>query len=383
MALSKTQKIELFMTGIGVLTNVFIIYFAAIIGYPLLIALPIAGTNIYEYFLDNVGVNINDGKVYFVFTLLVMAIGFSMTYRRVHRKYNYIQLDKIIQHLHYIAEGNFDTRVPEIQNTQLQPVVWSINQLVDATVQALDNQKKYEKTKDELIANVSHDIRTPLTSTIGYLDVIVNHKYDTEKQKEHYINIAYKKAKTMKTLVEDLFLYTDSLQQSYHIQCVEIPIYFYLEQLAAEFELTAQEKGINIVVEVEPADLQVCFDADKMARVFANLISNAIKYGHGADRIRLIAYEQVEQQQNIFEVCNNGQVLEAGEEDKIFERSYRTEKSRNAKEPGSGLGLAIVKNMIHLHQGEIYALVENNETVFRMTMPKKIKKGETDENSEI
>lgn len=364
------------MTGIGILTNVFVIYFAVIVGYPLLIALPIAGTNIYEYFLDHVGININDGNVYLIFTLLVMAVGFSLTYRRVQRKYNYIQLDKIIHHLHYIADGHFDTRVPEIQNKQLQPIVWSINQLVDATVRAMNNQKKYEKTKDELIANVSHDIRTPLTSTIGYLDVIVNHKYDTEKQKEHYINIAYQKAKTMKTLVDDLFLYTDSLQQTYHIQCVEIPISFYLEQIAAEFELNAKQKGINILVEVEPADLTVYFDPDKMARVFANLISNAIKYGHGADRIRLIASENLEHDAHVFEVRNNGQVLEAGEEDKIFERSYRTEKSRNAKEPGSGLGLAIVKNMLHLHQGEIYALVENDETVFRMTMPKKIEKGE-------
>ena len=368
--LTKSQKLELYLSGIGVLTNVFLIYFAIIILYPFVIALPIMGTNIYEYFLDNVGVNINDGMVYFIFTLLVVIFGFYFSYRKVKKKYDYMQLDNVIQQLHYIAEGHYDYRVPDLPNQELQPIVNSINQLVGSTVRALENQKKFEQTKDELIANVSHDIRTPLTSTIGYLDVVINGQYDTEKQRDHYINVAYTKAKTMKTLVDDLFLYTDSLQTSYNINPIEVPILLYFQQLAADFELQAQEKGINIVINCEPEDLIVCFDVDKMARVFFNLLSNAFKYGRGADRIRLIAYEDLEEQKNIFEVRNNGQVLEAGEEEKIFERSYRTEKSRNAKEPGSGLGLAIVKNMINLHNGEIYALVEDSETVFRIILPK-------------
>lgn len=124
---------------------------------------------------------------------------------------------------------------------------------------------------------------------------------------------------------------------------------------------------MEIVVDVYPEDLFVEIDVDKMARVFSNFISNAFKYGRG-DLIRLHAYTSEDGSKIYLETRNNGEVLQESEYQNIFERSYRTEKSRTSEIPGSGLGLSIVKNMVGLHNGLVYATVEDNETVFRIQL---------------
>lgn len=363
--LSRSQQIDLIRYASSILSIVFFVYLGIILGFGVVINTRmefLRGGNLFQFFqLWNIPYNQ-------IITIITLSIGGIITYRRVIRQRNMMKLARALEHLNYISENSkYDYRIESADIGELTGIIDSINRLVESTEHSLVEERRAEETKDELIANVSHDIRTPLTSTIGYLDAVIHHQYQSEEEKDNYIAIAYDKAKLMRTLVNDLFLYIESGQATYTIETQSIPIKFFFEQLAAEFELTGNEQGVDIVVEVYPEDLFVQIDVDKMARVFSNLISNAFKYGFG-NVIRLRAYTSADEASVFLETRNNGEILEESEYKSIFERSYRTEKSRTSEIPGSGLGLSIVKNIVGLHGGIVFAAVEENETVFRIKL---------------
>lgn len=196
---------------------------------------------------------------------------------RLLRRYHQMQLRHIIGELHYIANGNYDYRIPFELRGDLSRVVSSINGLVDSTVAAIEDERRIEKSKDELITNVSHDIRTPLTSIIGYLGLIEDGQYRSQEDLLKYTHIAYTKAKQMKSLVEDLFEYTKVRQPAVPVNMISFDMVQLLEQLAVDFELEASQKNIEIVVISESDHLMMDGDTEKLVRVFNNLISNGLK----------------------------------------------------------------------------------------------------------
>ncbi|XJS10711.1 sensor histidine kinase [Aerococcaceae bacterium WGS1372] len=363
--LTRSDKIDLIGIASSTLAIVFFVYLGIILGLSIVINTRLDfldGINLFQFFrLWRVPYNQ-------IITVITLSIGGWITHRRVTRYKRIFMLKHALDNLNYISDtGMYNHRIENANLGNMSAFISSMNRLIESTQHSLEEERRSEKTKDELIANVSHDIRTPLTSIIGYLDVIVHQQYQSEEERDRYIQIAYEKAKAMRTLVNDLFLYIESGQATYEVQAQPIPIKLFFEQLAAEFELTANQQGIEIVVEVEPEDLQAMIDVDKMARVFSNFLSNALKYGFG-DLIRLRAYTNPEKTKLFLETRNNGEVLKESEYNNIFQRSYRTEKSRTSEIPGSGLGLSIVKNIVSLHEGIVYATVEDDETVFRIQL---------------
>ena len=301
------------------------------------------------------------------FAVVMIFLGIGLTYWQMKRKISTIHLNHLLEYLTYIARGNYQLRIPDMQVDELSEIVRSVNSLVDSTVHAMEEERRIEKTKDELIANVGHDLRTPLTSIIGYLGLIENKRYQSEEQLLEYTHIAYQKAMSMQVMVNDLFDYAASRLVSYEVTPEEVHLDFFFEQLAAEFELEAAEKNIEIEINVMPKNLIVYFDPEKMARVFNNLLSNALKYGHGATKIKMNA-NLIDDDQIIMDVVNNGELLKLEELEKVFRRSYRADTSRNSAIPGTGLGLGIARNIVELHNGIIYAMIENNDMIFRIEM---------------
>ena len=274
-----------------------------------------------------------------------------VVYWRLIRRYRQMQLRHVIEELHYIADGHFDHRIPFVVKTDLQKVIDSINALVDSTVASMEEERQIEQSKDDLITNVSHDIRTPLTSIIGYLGLLKSSELNEDQTK--YIQIAYDKALQMKALAEDLFEYT-TLRSSTNNKLVLTPLHVnsMLEQVAAGFELEAEKKNIAFNVVTRPRDLVIDADAKMIVRMLNNLISNALKYGHGATEINLIA-NKVNNEFVELRVENNGEQIPKKSLQKIFDRFYRVESSRNLKTGGTGLGLAITKSIVDLHGGNI------------------------------
>lgn len=286
---------------------------------------------------------------------------------RLIRRYRQMQLRHVIEELHYIADGHFDHRIPFVVKTDLQKVIDSINALVDSTVASMEEERQIEQSKDDLITNVSHDIRTPLTSIIGYLGLLKSSELNEDQAK--YIKIAYDKALQMKALAEDLFEYT-TLRSSTNNKLVLAPLHVnsMLEQVAAGFELEAEKKNITFNVVTRPRDLVIDADAKMIVRMLNNLISNALKYGHGATEINLIA-NKVNNKFVELRVENNGEQIPKKSLQKIFDRFYRVESSRNLKTGGTGLGLAITKSIVDLHGGTIKCQSRSELTSFIIQLP--------------
>ena len=290
-----------------------------------------------------------------------------VVYWRLIRRYRQMQLRHVIDELHYIADGHFDHRIPFVVKTDLQKVIDSINALVDSTVASMEEERQIEQSKDDLITNVSHDIRTPLTSIIGYLGLLKSSELNEDQTK--YIQIAYDKALQMKALAEDLFEYT-TLRSSTNNKLVLTPLHVnsMLEQVAAGFELEAEKKNIAFNVVTRPRDLVIDADAKMIVRMLNNLISNALKYGRGATEINLIA-NKVNNEFVELRVENNGEQIPKKSLQKIFDRFYRVESSRNLKTGGTGLGLAITKSIVDLHGGNIKCQSTSELTSFIIQLP--------------
>lgn len=300
--------------------------------------------------------------------VVVMLVGDAIVvYWRLIRRYRQMQLRHVIEELHYIADGHFDHRIPFVVKTDLQKVIDSINALVDSTVASMEEERQIEQSKDDLITNVSHDIRTPLTSIIGYLGLLKSSELNEDQAK--YIKIAYDKALQMKALAEDLFEYT-TLRSSTNNKLVLAPLHVnsMLEQVAAGFELEAEKKNIAFNVVTRPRDLVIDADAKMIVRMLNNLISNALKYGHGATEINLIA-NKVNNKFVELRVENNGEQIPKKSLQKIFDRFYRVESSRNLKTGGTGLGLAITKSIVDLHGGTIKCQSTSELTSFIIQLP--------------
>ena len=301
----------------------------------------------------------------------VMAIADAIVvYWRLIRRYRQMQMRHVIGELHYIADGHLNHRIRLEVNPDLQRVVTSINALVDSAVASMAEERKIEASKDELITNVSHDIRTPLTSIIGYLGLIEDKQYHNDQDLLKFVHTAYLKAGQMKVLVEDLFEYTKVRSQGTKLNNTQFDMAAMLEQLSASFELDANKKHVEFEVSADPNPLMMTADAEKLSRVFNNLVINAFKYGKGAKHIYLDA-KQMSADEVVIRISNDGEPVPKKSLNMLFERFYRVESSRSKATGGSGLGLAIAQSIVQLHGGYIYAESSSELTSFVMHLPMK------------
>lgn len=370
MRLTRSERSELIVEAIITMSLIFLLYLSALLIYRQAIDYKLNFFGLDTTLRHMLGLTRQQIIVsVYIFSLASCVVAILVTNWRVKRRINQMKLAHILDYLKYIAQGHYEIRIPQTDLGEMDEVVSSINHLVDSTVRAIEEERKIEKSKDELITNIGHDIRTPLTSVIGYLGLIENQQYHSQEELARYAHVAYRKAQQMQSLVQDLFTYTATRQTTTEIRPVQVQVLRFMEQLVADFELSAREKTIELRLDIRPKNLVASFDVDKMARVFHNLLSNALKYGIGAHYIELLAYQ--EEDYIYFKVKNDGQPLDQSELEDIFQRSYRADQSRSANQPGTGLGLAIVRNIVELHHGRVYAEVDGQETIFTIEIPQK------------
>lgn len=294
----------------------------------------------------------------FMFSIVFMVL-FSW------RKFAYIgQLNRAVAH---IADGNFDDEVPVRQRNELGDLAEQTNRLVARLKTSLDEERRAEQTKNELITNVSHDLRTPLTSILGYLGLVDQDRYRDEVELRHYISIAYDKSQRLHVLINDLFDYTRMRNGAIPLRKVKVNLTELIGQLLVHHRLMLQEAGMRGELASAQADISVSGDPDKLVRVFENLLSNAVAYGREGKRIDFGVRRMDEEA--IVEVVNYGEPIPTTDLPYIFDRFYRVDKSRTAHDGGSGLGLAIVKSIVELHGGQIEAESDSRRTAFRVRLP--------------
>ena len=226
--------------------------------------------------------------------------------------------------------------------------------------------KEEASRKNDLIAYLAHDLKTPLTSVIGYLALLDEAQDMPIEQKTKYVNIALSKALRLEKLINEFFDITRYNLQQIDLEKESINLCHMLVQMTDEFYPLLNAHGNQTEVCVDE-DVTVYGDSMKLARVFNNILKNAIYYSYPDTTIKIWA-ESTDTDVWIY-FCNKGKTIPAGKLNSIFEKFFRMDEARSTNTGGAGLGLAIAKEIITLHGGKITAESENESTTFRISLP--------------
>ncbi|MBQ6819850.1 MAG: HAMP domain-containing histidine kinase [Clostridium sp.] len=267
-----------------------------------------------------------------------------------------------------INSGDLEYTLGNIGEREVKELVENINKIKDGYKISLNEQIKNEKLKTELISNVSHDLKTPLTSIINYVNIL-NDPNITEEERKDYLMILDKNSKRLKTLIEDLFEASklNSGKMKLEKKCLDIVSLVY--QGIGEYSNLYEEKNIEFKVNSTDEEIILKLDGKLMSRVFENLIVNALKYSLNNTRVYINIIDNENYVDISFKNISNYE-LDFNTED-IFERFTRADKSRNSSIEGSGMGLAIAKSIIELHEGNIKIEVEGDMFKIYLSIPRK------------
>lgn len=303
-----------------------------------------------------------------IIVLLYVLAGiatFSITFLLLQRNsMNYItRLSAAIQN---ISEGDLNTVVEVVGDDEFSAMAANLNKMVADIRQLMDKERESERTKNELITNVAHDLRTPLTSIIGYLELLAGSANLPPEMEKKYLNITYTKAKRLEKLIEDLFGFTKLNYGKVSMKVTKVDIVKLLSQLLEEFYPSFADNNLTYELTSDVPAQMICADANLLARLFDNLINNAIKYGAEGKRIQVNVCGGEELA--TISITNYGRVIPPEELPMIFNKFYRVEHSRSTSTGGTGLGLAIAKNVVDMHGGSIQVTSDLNGTVFTVKL---------------
>lgn len=228
--------------------------------------------------------------------------------------------------------------------------------------------------KDDLVTYLAHDLKTPLTSVIGYLTLLKDEPGLSDEMRKRYTDIAVGKSERLEELINELFEITRYNIHHFELEKGRVNFSIMVEQILFEFGPMLSEKHLHFVSDIAP-DIEAYIDADKMERVIDNLIRNAVHYSYPDTEIEVRLSITTETQQDeakdiiMLQVINKGKTIPGEKLGRIFEQFYRVDSSRNSTTGGSGLGLAIAKQLVEAHGGCISAESENEEIRFKVKIP--------------
>lgn len=302
-------------------------------------------------------------RAYFIFIIFgtTLIIVLSLLYKLLNKIFSYVFA------VSESADKLFDKNVEYIN---LPPEMVEVEKKLNHfKTEAIKNERlarENEQKKDELIVYLAHDIKTPLTSMIGYLSLLSEIKDMPQEQRNRYIDIALDKSYRLEDLINELFDVARFNSEKIVLEKEEINLNLMLEQIADDFYPTLKEmnKKINFTSDEKTI---LYADPDKLSRVFNNLIKNAVNYSKENTDIDISIINK--ENQVTVNITNKGKQIPKEKLDKIFEKFYRLDSSRTSKTGGSGLGLAIAKEIVELHGGRIYAESDMKETTFSVILP--------------
>ena len=310
---------------------------------------------------------IDDSELVIVIGYVLLGVMvFSVTFLLLQeRSISYIS--RISDAVQNISEGDLNTTIDVVGDDEFSSMAANLNKMVEDIRRLIDKEREAERTKNELITNVAHDLRTPLTSIIGYLELLSNKSSPLPSDMQgKYLDIAYSKSKRLEKLIEDLFGFTKLNYGKISMHVSKVDIIKLLGQLLEESYPNFSNKNLSYELQSNVPAKVIMADGNLLARLFDNLINNAIKYGAEGKRVLVKVYAMAETVQ--VSVTNYGYVIPEEELPLIFEKFYRVEHSRSVNTGGTGLGLAIVKNIVDMHGGDNTVKSDLNGTVFTVTL---------------
>ena len=292
--------------------------------------------------------------------LIVLLFVIGLMRRWIHNELVKPMTDMNIA-MQHIASGDMDYKMYNCYNGEVGALFDNYEDMRSKLKESMEKTVESEKKNRELVSNISHDLKTPITSIKGYVEGIMDGIADTPEKMDRYIRTIYNKANDMDRLINELTIYSsiDTNQIPYNFHRINVAEYF--QDCIEEVGLDLESKNIRLdFINMVPADTLVIADPEQMRRVINNIIGNSVKYldkENGLIEIRILD----ELDSIRVEIEDNGKGISQKDLARIFERFYRTDASRNSTKGGSGIGLSIVKKIIEDHGGYIWATSKEGE----------------------
>ena len=306
-------------------------------------------------------------SIFFVFGFFFAVIYSVIIFIFIQRKFNEIKDDYqvLLNQTRQLSQGNFDINIHEDVGI-FNPLKEEFSHIKDGFEKAVQEEVKSQKTKSELISNVSHDLKTPLTSIITYVDLLKNTQLSQE-ERDQYIQILERNSLRLKNLIDDLFEVSKANSGDIKLDYVDVDIVSLIKQAQLECQDKLDERQLDIRVNF-PAEKTICYlDSSKTYRIFENLFINISKYALERTRVYV---DMSEDEHNITITFKNISEEEMHfNENEIVERFVQGDKSRNTS--GSGLGLAIVKSFVELQGGQFHIDIDGDLFKSTIILPKK------------
>lgn len=299
---------------------------------------------------------------FFLIIFMPLSVLFFLLFTKPYIAY----FREISYGIHQLANGQFHNRVKMDSQDEFGDIARDINRAGEKLQETLERGDFAESSKEQLVLNLAHDLRTPLTSVIGYLDFILKGEALTDEQVKHYSGIAYTKSLRLEKLIDELFEITRLNYGKLTVERRPVNLSELLHQLSEELYPALEKNDITSRLHVD-AHLTVQGDGELLARVFENLLSNAIRYGKDGQFIDV--YGKLEGAEAVVQIVNYGDSIPAEELPHIFDMFFTGDRARTHREGSTGLGLFIAKNIVEQHQGSISAQSEVTRTMFEVRLP--------------
>lgn len=298
---------------------------------------------------------------FIIFVLITIVFFYIFTRKMIY------QMNDINKNIMLISEGNFNITIPVTTNDEIGQIANNINIMSSKLDDLMKKEKENEKIKNDMISNVSHDLRTPLTSVIGYAEIMRKLEYKDKEKCDSCIDIILEKCNELRNLVEDLLEYTSINFKGINLKKETISIKDVIEQIMVSFIPTLEKAEMSFNIKAPDEKIFIDADITLIVRLFENLINNSIFYGRKGKKIdvEIIVIDNMVS----VEIINYGNKIPVEDQPYIFERFYRSEKSRNANTGGKGMGLAIAKSIADIHKGDIKVASNEVRTVFQVLLP--------------
>ena len=339
-----------------------------------------ANDNFLSRYQEDVRIKLSESRRFagFIFIeMIVCFIFFFSVYFVFFTKKIVDYFEQIDRGIEEFSEGNFDIEFEVRNEDELSNMARNLNRTTGEINRILAKERDEEKSRKEFITCIAHDLRTPLTSVIGYLQLVMAKAYESRSNEElqikneEYVKIAYEKAIRLQGLIEELFSFTKTDSTELRLHLTEIDVVKLMEQLADECYPSLQEAGLTLEFKTSAETIKIEADGDLMARAIANLLTNGIKYGKDGKKLIIDLYRENENSDLHIRIINYGRLIPEKDIDHIFDKFYRVEESRSLQTGGAGLGLAITQNIVELHGGSVNVKSDLSGTVFEIVLPAK------------
>ena len=300
---------------------------------------------------------------FFLMCFIPLSVVFFFFLTKPYLKY----FNEISNGIHHLANGDFTKRVHITSNDEFGEIAREINIASEKLKEAVERGDFAESSKDQLVVNLAHDLRTPLTSVLGYLDLILKDESLSKEQIKHFSMIAFAKSQRLESLIDELFEITRMNYGVLKLDKKTINISELLIQLDEELYPLLEKHHLEARLNVNP-HLYIYGDGNLLARVFENLVTNAVRYGNKGKFVDMNGY--IEDGDVVVQIVNYGDSIPEEELPYLFDMFYTGDKARTVQKNSTGLGLFIAKNIVEQHNGNISAQSNEIRTIFEVRLPK-------------